>query len=140
MKALVLTVLLSLSLAGAAVAGFATHRYWPSLDQHHLAGLATLETFFALVAAVFAVVIVRREWAELSSGGVAQLYLSALGLLLAAFVAVGVGLLALGWLWLLGTYGLHSFVMAHPLLTLAILAGAWGLFVVRSRRRAGRRS
>jgi hypothetical protein len=138
-KTSVLAVLLALSLALAAVAGFATYRNWAWLEQHHLAGLAALETFFALVAAVFAVVVVRREWAELSSGAVAQLYLAALGLLLVAFVAVGVGLLVLGWLWLWGGYRLHSFVMAHPLSTLAILAVAWGSFVARSRLRAGAR-
>ncbi len=139
MKTSVLTALLALSLALVAVAGFATYRNWAWLEQHHLAGLAALETFFALVAAVSAAVVVRREWAELSSGAAARRYLASLGMMLVAFVAVGVGLLVLGWLMHWSNYLLHSVVMAHPLLILGILAAVWGLFVARSRLRAAAR-
>ena len=139
MKTYVLTGLLVLSLAVGAVAGLATYRNWAWLEQHHLAGLAALETFFALIAAVSAAVVVRREWAELSAGAVARRYLASLGMMLVAFVAVGVGLLVLGWLLHWSNYLLHSVLMAHPLSALAILAAAWGLFVARSRLRAAAR-
>jgi hypothetical protein len=139
LKKAALAVLVMAALTAAAAAALATYRFWPWLEQHHLSGVAALESFFIAASAIFAAVVVTQEWSKESAAGVVMHYLASFGILVSALAVVCILLLALGWLWFGGASAsaLHWLFMRHPLLALAALALAWGILTARARLRAG---
>jgi len=137
LKKAVLALLVMVGLSAAAAASLGTYRYWPWLEQHHLAGVAALESFFIAASAIFAAVIVTQEWAEESAAGVVTHYLASFAILVSALAAVCLLLLALGWLWFGGASAVRWLFVRHPLLAVAALALGWGILSARARLRAG---
>ncbi len=73
-KKLVLAAMMVFTTVVVIAAGFASYRHWSWLEEHHLAGLAALQTFFMAVSVVFAAVNLQSEWSELSAGDVVKGY------------------------------------------------------------------
>lgn len=127
LKKLVLASMMATAAMGVTAAGVACYRHWSWPEQHHLAGLAALQIIFLAASVVFAAVTLRQEWPDLSPGGVAKGYFLALGVMGTAFLAVGVGLLVLGWLWTFGAALFHALFMRHPFAALGSIGAVYAI-------------